>query len=480
MPLRSYAYPLYFPQYISGYEKVKMSTTNLTTMMEMEPPISRRIVIFGATGDLCKRKLIPALFELWKKDLLPKDLLIVGASRREHTRESWLEHLGDYPIEFMHWLDFRSCDLDNQESLNHLHDESTDTTCFLSVPPERYENAIINLKEAGFLDDPDHSRVVIEKPFGYDLESANHLQSVVGRYLREKQVYRIDHYLGKDTVNNILATRFGNILLEPLWNREYIEEVQIFATETIGCDGRAQYYDTAGVVRDMLQNHMLQIVSLIAMEAPCRMNATEIRREKTKVLAATRLGKKFITGQYEGYISEDGVDPNSSTQTFVAGDLYVDNWRWKGVPFYFMTGKKMPYQCVEVVVKLKAPPVGLFEGETPGRVVMRLQPHAHLDIQIDVKSPGLDEKVELATLTHRYPDWLGVDGYEKLLYDALNADQSHFVHSDEVTESWRIVDNLLCTGEKCPVRTAPFLYREGLWGPQHKTDFITKWDYPSG
>ena len=446
--------------------------------METEP-LTRRIVIFGATGDLCKRKLIPALYELWKKELLPHNILIVGASRREHTKESWLHHLGDYPEEFCHWLDFVSCDLDNPESLNNLHDESADTTYFLSVPPERYENAIINLKKGGFLDDPDHSRVVIEKPFGYDLESANHLQSVVERHLREKQVYRIDHYLGKDTVNNILATRFGNVLLEPLWNREYIEEVQIFATETIGCDGRSQYYEGAGVVRDMLQNHMLQVLSLIAMEAPCRMDAREIRREKTKVLSATRLGYKTIFGQYESYKSEEGVDSNSDTPTYIAGDLYIDNWRWQGVPFYFMSGKKMPYQCVEVVVKLKTPPVGLFEGETPGRIVMRLQPHAHLDIQIDVKSPGMSEDVELATLTHRYPDWLGVDGYEKLLYDALNADQSHFVHSEEVLESWRIVDNLLCTGEKCAIRTVPYLYHEGLWGPMHKTDLITKWDYPA-
>ena len=179
---------------------------------------------------------------------------------------------------------------------------------------------------------------------------------------------------------------------------------------------------------------------------------------RLKVLSATRLGHKTIFGQYASYKSEEGVDPDSDTPTFVAGDIYIDNWRWQGVPFYFMSGKKMPYQCVEVVIKLKAPPVGLFEGETPGRIVMRLQPHAHLDIQIDVKSPGMSEEVELATLTHRYPDWLGVDGYEKLLYDALNADQSHFVHSEEVLESWRIVDDLLCVGDKCPIRTAPYMF----------------------
>ena len=471
-------YPLYYPRSISGYEKVKITTTKQTNTMETEP-LTRRIVIFGATGDLCKRKLIPALFELWKKDLLPKELLIVGASRREHTKESWLSHLGDYPEEFCHWLDFVSCDLDNQESLMHLHDDSADTTYFLSVPPERYENAIINLKEAGFLDDPDHSRVVIEKPFGYDLESANHLQSVVERHLREKQVYRIDHYLGKDTVNNILATRFSNILLEPLWNRQYIEEIQIFATETISCEGRAQYYDTAGQVRDMLQNHILQVLALIAMEAPCRMSATEIRREKVKVLAATRMSENFILGQYDGYKDEEGVDPLSGTPTYCAGSLFVDNWRWQGVPFNVMTGKKLPYQCVEVVIKLKAPPLKLYEGEINDRICMRLQPNPHLDIRMDIKSPGLGDELEQATLTHDYPQDRAIDGYEKLLYDAINGDQSHFVHADEVMESWRIVDDLLCTGEFCPIRTAPYLYMSGVWGPQYKVDQITNWDYPA-
>ena len=477
MSLFGQQYPLYYPQYISGYERVKIITTNQTTTMETEQ-LTKGIVIFGATGDLCKKKLIPALYKLWQKELLPENFLITGAARRDIGAANWKETLGEYPEEFLRQLDYISADLDNVDTLRHLPDYLHDNTYFLSVPPERYANAIINLKEAGKLNDPERSRVVIEKPFGYDYQSADHLQSVVERHLREKQVYRIDHYLGKDTVNNILATRFSNIILEPLWNRQYIEEVQIFATETIGCEGRSQYYETSGAVRDMLQNHMLQVLALVAMEAPCRMNARELRREKTKVLAATRLGTDVILGQYDGYRSEQGVDPNSSTPTSVAGTLYVDNWRWEGVPFRFMTGKKMPYQCVEVVIKLKAPPLHLYDGEINDRIVMRLQPHAHLDIMMDIKTPGMSEGVEPATLTHRYPDWLGVDGYEKLLYDAINGDQSHFVHSEEVLESWRIVDDLLCEGESCPIRTVPYIYKGG-WGPEHKTRQITKWDYPA-
>jgi glucose-6-phosphate 1-dehydrogenase len=447
-------------------------------MMETAP-LTKGIVIFGATGDLCKKKLIPALYKLWEKGLLPENFVITGSARREPTAQQWKESLGDYPEEFFHQLDYQCADLDCIESLRHLPDYLEDNTYFLSVPPERYENAIINLKEAGLLNDPERSRVVIEKPFGYDYKSADNLQSVVERHLREKQVYRIDHYLGKDTVNNILATRFSNILLEPLWNRTYIDEVQIFATETIGCDGRAQYYETAGAVRDMLQNHILQVLALIAMEAPCKMTAKEIRREKTKVLAATRLGEDMIFGQYAGYRDEEGVDPNSRTPTSVAGTLFVDNWRWEGVPFRVLTGKKMPYGCVEVVIKLKAPPLKLYEGEINDRIVIRLQPNPHLDIRMDIKSPGLDDNLELATLTHDYPQDRAVDGYEKLLFDAINCDQSHFVHADEVMESWRIVDDLLCTGEKCKIRTVPYIYTGGGWGPQHKVDRITDWDYPA-
>ena len=473
-----FQYRLYYPRYISGYEKVKMYTTNQTNTMETGPH-TKGIVIFGATGDLCKKKLIPALHKLWEKGLLPENFTITGSARREPTAQQWKESLGDYPEEFLHQLDYQCADLDCVESLRHLPDYLEDNTYFLSVPPERYENAIVNLKEAGLLEDPERSRVVIEKPFGYDYKSAHHLQSVVERYLREKQVYRIDHYLGKDNVNNILDTRFSNILLEPLWNRNYIEEVQIFATETIGCDGRAQYYETAGAVRDMLQNHILQVLALVAMEAPCKMSAREIRREKTKVLAATRLGEDLICGQYQGYRDEEGVDPNSRTPTSVAGTLFVDNWRWEGVPFRVLTGKKMPYGCVEVVIKLKAPPLKLYEGEINDRIVIRLQPNPHLDIRMDIKSPGLDDNLELATLTHDYPQDRAVDGYEKLLYDAINCDQSHFVHADEVMESWRIVDDLLCTGEKCKIRTVPYIYTGGGWGPQHKVDRITDWDYPA-
>ena len=471
-------YRLYWPRYISGYEKVKMTTTKQTSTMETEP-LTKGIVIFGATGDLCKKKLIPALYKLWQKELLPDNFLIMGSARREPTAEDWKKSLGEYPEDFLHHLDYQSADLSNPESLKNLPEYIDDMTYFLSVPPERYADAITNLKEAGCLDDPETSRVVIEKPFGHDYKSADYLQSVVGRHLREKQVYRIDHYLGKDTVNNILATRFSNILLEPLWNREYIEEVQIFATETIGCEGRAQYYETAGAVRDMLQNHILQVLALIAMEPPCRMSAKEVRREKTKVLAATRMSPTIILGQYHDYRSEEGVDPDSTTPTYFAGSLYVDNWRWEGVPFNVMTGKKMPYGCVEVVIKLKAPPLKLYEGEVNDRIVMRLQPNPHLDISMDIKSPGLADDLELATLTHAYPGDRAIDGYEKLLYDAINGDQSHFVHSEEVMESWRIVDDLLCTGEHCQIRTVPYVYTGG-WGPVHKLDHLgIKWDYPA-
>ena len=362
------------------------------------------IVIFGATGDLCKRKLIPALHELFQRNLLPENFLIVGSSREIRALNPGLMPRG-LPRGFLQMMDYVSTDLDNPESLHHLdYLKEYDTTYFLSVPPERYANAIVNLKHRVLSMIPKGPDWLSKNPLGTIINLLIIYKSVVGRHLREKQVYRIDHYLGKDTANNILATRFSNILLEPLWNRQYIEEVQVFATETIGCEGRAQYYETSGAVRDMLQNHLLQVLALIAMEPPCKNDAKEIRREKTKVLAATRLGNEMILGQYQSYRDEDGVDENSTTPTFVAGNLFIDNWRWEGVPFHFMTGKKMPVSCVEVVIKFKSPPQTLFEGhECNDRIVMRFQPDPHLDMRIDIKSPGLDDRVEPATLQYHYP-----------------------------------------------------------------------------
>ena len=229
-------------------------------------------------------------------------MIITGSSRRDPGRQAWKESLGDYPEEFTFLVRLHFYDLDNVKTLSatFLITSTIQLISYRFLPRDMVTPSLTSKKQDS-LDDPEHSRVVIEKPFGYDFKSAGRLQSVVERHLREKQVYRIDHYLGKDTVNNILATRFSNIILEPLWNRQYIEEVQIFATETIGCEGRSQYYETSGAVRDMLQNHMLQVLALVAMEAPCRMNARELRREKTKVLAATRLGTDVILGQYDGY-----------------------------------------------------------------------------------------------------------------------------------------------------------------------------------
>ena len=474
-------------------------------MPSIDPHI---FVIFGATGDLTKRKLLPALYHLMQEQDVAQNCYVLGTTRsgwsderfRREAREALAEQFSERDL--LRWCDqnlyYQSLGEDSQnyeglrdriEALEAEHDLPGHRAFYLSLPPRVYGPTVEALGEIGLNDSPGWSRVVIEKPFGHDLASAQALNDRVHAHFSEDQVYRIDHYLGKETVQNLLAFRFGNAIFESLWNRERIEKVEITVSEALGVGERAGYYDDAGHLRDMVQNHLTQLFTLIAMEPPSTMEANAIRSEKVKVLRSTRpidtgdvVFGQYTDGQADGasvpaYRDEPGVPDSSTTETFVALPLYIDNWRWQGVPFTLRTGKRLPEKRTQIAVHFECAPVSLFQQTdadgmpcdvNPNVLVITLQPDEGFDLHFEVKAPGeafqLDEafQLETQTLRFRYEEPYGPmpDAYETLLQDIILGDQTLFVHSDEVEASWRLYTPLL----DADLTLHP--YPAGSWGPE--------------
>ena len=475
------------------------------------PPCT--FVIFGAAGDLTKRKLLPALYNLKASGLLPAQLAIVGVTRKEKSHEQFREEqskdireFATQPVDEARWADVRSAlyyqagEFSNPETyakLNALLDETAKThhtmgnvLFYLATPPEFFGEIVKRLGEAGLVrrGEAGWRRVVIEKPFGRDLDSARELNTELSRVLDESQIYRIDHYLGKETVQNIMVFRFANGLFEPVWNRRYVDHVQIMVAETVGVEDRGTYYDKAGVVRDMVQNHMFQLMALVAMEPPTSFHADAVRDERVKVLKAIRTWKpedvlgRAVRGQYgpgevqgqpvPGYRSEAKVNPNSNTETYAALRLQVENWRWAGVPFYLRSGKRLPRRDTEIMIQFRRPPLLLFdeseEQVDPNRLVLHIQPDEGIEIRIKAKHPGPAMELNTVKLDFSYKQFgetSAATGYERLLYDSMVGDSTLFHRADMVEEAWRIATPIVDVWASLPARDFPN-YAAGSWGPQ--------------
>lgn len=468
-------------------------------MPQIDPHL---FVIFGATGDLTKRKLLPALYYLMQEKDVAENCYVLGTARsdwsdeqfRREARAALAEQFSDEAL--LQWCDhnlyYQSLGPDSSdyeglrariETLEAEHDLPGNRAFYLSLPPRAYGPTIEALGGVGLNNSPGWARVVIEKPFGHDLESAQALNNLAHSHFREDQIYRIDHYLGKETVQNLLAFRFGNALFESMWSREHIERIEITVAESLGVEERAEYYDDAGHLRDMVQNHLTQLFTLVAMEPPPRMAANAIRSEKVKVLRSTRPidTSQVVFGQYvagetddtavPAYRDEEGVPDNSTTETFVRLPLYIDNWRWQGVPFVLRTGKRLPEKRTQIAVYFECAPVSLFENAAadsapcdidPNVLLITLQPDEGFDLHFEVKAPGSAFQLDTQRLRFRYEDAYGPmpDAYQTLLQDIITGDQTLFVHSDEVEASWALYTPLL----EADLERHP--YPSGSWGPE--------------
>ncbi len=476
-----------------------MSTLNTGT-------IPATVVIFGASGDLTQRKLIPALYNNFKKRRLPGDIRIIGVARRDWTDGFFRERLRDGTREHSAptyddatWseleekLHYFRGDLDSpgdyqrlQSHLNMLEAGPTDRLYYLATSPEYYGPACGHLAAAGMNNDAGGRRgIIIEKPFGEDLASARALNVQVHAAFREDQVYRIDHYLGKETAQNILFLRFANTLFEPVWNRRYVSNIQVTVSETVDVGHRAGYYDKAGVLRDMFQNHLLQLLALVAMEPPASLNADAIRNEKAKVLGTLRPihPGNTVRAQYEGYRAAEGVAPDSATPTYAALKLHIDNWRWKGVPFYLRSGKAMAERTSTIIVEFQAPPDIMFKlGEnahfTPNMLSICIQPNEGVQLRFETKVPDTAAESHSVNMNFQYrdayPGFVLPDAYERLLLDALKGDASLFARSDEIEAAWRLIDPVLHGYESSPEVSPMYGYSAGSWGPAAADELLAR------
>ncbi len=471
-------------------------------------------VIFGVTGDLTRRKLIPALYELEQAGRLPQIFHVIGFARRDWTDDFLRSTLRDGVNEFSRSKPIdgdvlekllagarynRSTfdEVDGYYSLKKMFADLkiANVVFYLATPPEEYVTIIRQIGECDLLQERSGwTRIVIEKPYGSDLESAQVLEEEVHKVFSEDQIYRIDHYLGKETVQNILVFRFANGIFDPLWNRQYVDHVQITVSETVGVGTRAGYYEKSGVIRDMFQNHLLQLLTLTAMEAPVAFNADAVRDEKVKILHALRpmRGQDAISNTYRaqyvsgidngkrvpGYKDESGVDTHSMTETYLAARLYVDNWRWAGVPFFLRSAKRLPARVTEIALQFKQVPLSLFNwsnlaGDAPNVLVINIQPNEGITLTFGVKSPGPINQISPVKMDFNYEETYGEppEAYERLLLDCLVGDATLFTRSDEVKAQWAFTTHLLNAWKDNLARNLP-VYEAGTWGPPGADEFI--------